>query len=367
MKKIREYLEEHGTAIRKFSGLAVSVLTVLALVGCLSYLFTWKQDQSLLAAQEVAESANLAGKAGMSLSALLVGRWFGLGAFAVVFAMIILSVRLLFGKRKFPVVKNIVLSITGAVLLSFFLAFFSFRFGLENVLGGGLGGECGAVAVIWLENMVGGIITFFILCVLLVIWMFFTSRRFSDWFKGDLAISEKKDSPDVEKKPRRTFTFLAKDPEEKEEAETEAEAEAEKLRRTAQGEADAIYAKMEAQARGTFEVLSKQAEGFGRMVNSAEGDAQKAVLMLIADKLPELVKTQVEAVKGIKIDKVTVWDGNSSKDGKSSTAGFISGLMGSVPPLQDLFKMAGLNLPEYLGTPAAENQEHVEDQTTEKK
>ena len=223
MKKIREYLEEHGTAIRKFSGLAVSVLTVLALVGCLSYLFTWKQDQSLLAAQEVAESANLAGKAGMSLSALLVGRWFGLGAFAVVFAMIILSVRLLFGKRKFPVVKNIVLSITGAVLLSFFLAFFSFRFGLENVLGGGLGGECGAVAVIWLENMVGGIITFFILCVLLVIWMFFTSRRFSDWFKGDLAISEKKDSPDVEKKPRRTFTFLAKDPEEKEEAETEAE------------------------------------------------------------------------------------------------------------------------------------------------
>ena len=162
MKKIREYLEEHGTAIRKFSGLAVSVLTVLALVGCLSYLFTWKQDQSLLAAQEVAESANLAGKAGMSLSALLVGRWFGLGAFAVVFAMIILSVRLLFGKRKFPVVKNIVLSITGAVLLSFFLAFFSFRFGLENVLGGGLGGECGAVAVTWLENMVGGIITFFI-------------------------------------------------------------------------------------------------------------------------------------------------------------------------------------------------------------
>ncbi|MDD7136131.1 MAG: SPFH domain-containing protein [Bacteroidales bacterium] len=147
----------------------------------------------------------------------------------------------------------------------------------------------------------------------------------------------------------------------------EAEAEAEKLRRTAQGEADAIYAKMEAQARGTLEVLSKQAEGFGRMVNSAEGDAQKAVLMLIADKLPELVKTQVEAVKGIKIDKVTVWDGNSSKDGKSSTAGFISGLMGSVPPLQDLFKMAGLNLPEYLGTPAAENQEHVEDQTTEKK
>ncbi len=128
----------------------------------------------------------------------------------------------------------------------------------------------------------------------------------------------------------------------------EAEAEAEKLRRTAKGEADAIYAKMEAQARGTLEILTKQANGFAQLVNAAEGDAQKAVLMMISDRLPELVKTQVEAVKGIKIDKVTVWDGNGGKDGKTSTANFISGLMGSVPPLQDLFKMAGMSLPEYM-------------------
>ncbi len=128
----------------------------------------------------------------------------------------------------------------------------------------------------------------------------------------------------------------------------EAEAEAEKLRRTAKGEADAIYAKMEAQARGTLEILTKQADGFAQLVGAAEGDAQKAVLMMISDRLPELVKTQVEAVKGIKIDKVTVWDGNGGKDGKTSTANFISGLMGSVPPLQDLFKMAGMSLPEYM-------------------
>ena len=127
----------------------------------------------------------------------------------------------------------------------------------------------------------------------------------------------------------------------------EAEAEAEKVRRLAKGEADAIFAKMDAQARGTLEILSKQADGFNEMVKAAAGDPQKAVLMLIADKLPELVKTQVEAVKGIKIDKVTVWDGNGDgKNGKTSTANFISGLMGSVPPLQDLFNMAGMNLPE---------------------
>ena len=136
----------------------------------------------------------------------------------------------------------------------------------------------------------------------------------------------------------------------------EAEAEAEQARRIAKGEADAIYAKMEAQARGTQEILVKQAEGFAQTVTAAGGDPQKAVLMMIADRLPELVRTQVEAIKGIKIDKVTVWDnGKGGKGGKTATADFLSGLAGSIPPLEDLFKMAGMSLPEYLkGKEAAE-------------
>ncbi len=135
---------------------------------------------------------------------------------------------------------------------------------------------------------------------------------------------------------------------EKEKAIIEAEAEAEQLRRRAKGEADAIFAKMDAQARGTLEILAKQAEGFGQLVSAAGGDAQQAITMLITDKLPELVKTQVEAVKGINIDKVTVWDGGKGENGKTATANFVSGLMGSVPPLEDLLKMAGMSLPNYL-------------------
>ena len=135
---------------------------------------------------------------------------------------------------------------------------------------------------------------------------------------------------------------------EKEKAIIDAEAQAEQLLRKAKGEADAIFARMDAQARGMLEILSKQADGFNQLVSAAQGDAQKAVLMMIADKLPELVKTQVEAVKGINIDKVTVWDTGSGADGKTATSNFISGMMKSVPPLQDLFKMAGMDLPSYL-------------------
>ena len=149
---------------------------------------------------------------------------------------------------------------------------------------------------------------------------------------------------------------------EKEKAIIDAEAEAEQIRRKAKGEADAIYAKMDAQARGVLEILTKQATGFQQLVGAAQGDAQKAVLMMIADKLPELVKTQVEAVKGINIDKVTVWDTGNGADGKTATSNFISGLMKSVPPLDDLFKMAGMELPSYLKGAEKDKQPDVQEE-----
>lgn len=136
----------------------------------------------------------------------------------------------------------------------------------------------------------------------------------------------------------------------KQKAIIEAQAEAERIRENAKGEADAIYAKMEAEAKGLFEILTKQAEGYKEVVNAAGGDPTKAFQLLLIEKLPELVKTQVEAVKNIKIDKITVWDsGNgNNENGNSSTANFVSGMMKTVPPLNDLFNMAGLNLPTYL-------------------
>lgn len=149
----------------------------------------------------------------------------------------------------------------------------------------------------------------------------------------------------------------------KQQAEIAAEAEAEVLRRKAKGEADAIFAKMEAQANGTKELLMKQAEGMQELVNAAGGEADSAVKLMVADKLEELMRIQVDAVKNIKIDKVTVWDSGANGDGKSSTANFISGMMKAVPPLNEVFKQAGMELPSFLGTENAE--EASKDNATE--
>ncbi|MGM9620405.1 MAG: flotillin family protein [Bacteroidaceae bacterium] len=143
-----------------------------------------------------------------------------------------------------------------------------------------------------------------------------------------------------------------------------AEAEAEQKRVNAKGEADAIYAKMEAEANGLYQILTKQAEGYDRMIKAAGGDATKAYTLLLLEKLPDLVKTQVDAIKGINIDKVTVWDnGGGAGDGKTSTANFLSGLMKSIPPLNELFDQAGLSLPEYM---AKRNSKEEETDTAEK-
>jgi len=129
----------------------------------------------------------------------------------------------------------------------------------------------------------------------------------------------------------------------------EAEAEAEQMRIRAKAEADAIFAKMEAESRGIQEILTRQAAGLAQIVQAAGGNPADAVRLLIADKIEDIVKTQVEAVKNLKIDKVTVWDSAAGRDGVSSTAGFVSGLLKSLPPINDLLQMAGLEMPEFLG------------------
>ncbi len=152
----------------------------------------------------------------------------------------------------------------------------------------------------------------------------------------------------------------------KQRMEIAAEAEAEHNRRIARGEADAIFAKMEAESRGMKEKLIKQADGFEELVSAAGGNVDKAVMLMIADRLPELVKTQVEAIKGIKIDHVTVWDTNGNGKEGTSTANFLAGMMKSVPPLQDLFKMAGMDLPNYLGSSSKDNDIGAADKAVDK-
>ena len=136
---------------------------------------------------------------------------------------------------------------------------------------------------------------------------------------------------------------------EKRKTEIAAEAQAEKTRREARGQADAVLLKYEAEAKGIRQVLESKATGYASLVQSCSGDTKSAATLLMIEKLEEIVSAQVEAIKNLKIDKVTVWDSGAGNGGTSSTASFVSNLVKSLPPLHEVAQMAGVELPEYLG------------------
>ena len=127
-------------------------------------------------------------------------------------------------------------------------------------------------------------------------------------------------------------------------------AEADGLRFQLTAEADGLRLKLLAEAEGVEQVLTKKAKGFGDIMASTGKDSNLASTRLVIEQLPKLVEEQVKAISNLKIDKVTVWDnGKDGKGGKGSTADFLSGLVGAVPPLHDITKNVGIELPQFLG------------------
>ena len=135
------------------------------------------------------------------------------------------------------------------------------------------------------------------------------------------------------------------------------QAEADGLRFKLTAEADGQRLKLLAEAEGVEQVLTRKAKGFTDIVNSAGEDKTLATQLLLLEQLPKLVEEQAKAIANLKFDKITVWDsGKGGKDSKGSTADFISGIVGSLPPIHELTRNAGIELPEYLGKLSGEKE-----------
>lgn len=142
---------------------------------------------------------------------------------------------------------------------------------------------------------------------------------------------------------------LAKQEVEKLKIQVQADAEAEKLRRVANGQADAIKAKYFAEAEGVKAVLEAKAQGYAELVRISNNRPEIATSFLMIEKIQDLVAKQVEAIKNIKFDKITVWDGGAGSANGSTTANFMRDLIKSLPAMHDLANQAGIELPQVLG------------------
>ena len=193
--------DEDKAKVMKITGILVALLAVFTLLATFSYFFTWKADQSSLSSavgDTTVEVSNIAGKMGYRWADLLVRRWFGLGSLAFVVILFAVSVRLLLHRWHYSLVKTTLLTVSGALISSFILAFVSDLSGFGNAFGGGLGGECGESVVKWTSVVFGNILTGFMLAFLVIVWLVLASKRFSDWL---MSLGKKK-AVDEEDEPQ---------------------------------------------------------------------------------------------------------------------------------------------------------------------
>jgi len=132
----------------------------------------------------------------------------------------------------------------------------------------------------------------------------------------------------------------------------DAEADAEKHRIQAQGEAAAIFAKLDAEARGQYEILQKKGAGLKHIIEAC-GGAERAFQILMLEHLDHLADSSAQAISNIKFEKIVVWDGG--QDGKSATGNFLQGLAHAMPPLLQVMKdVGGVQMPDYIAKLGAE-------------
>ena len=186
MRKLWKNLDDDDKSrLVKVTGLLVAAFAVFTLLATVSYFFTWKADQSALLARMTDKTvpiSNITGKLGYKWANLLVREWFGLGSLALVLILFAVSARLLLGRWRFSMTRTILLTVSGALVASFLLAFISDLAGWGNVFGGGLGGECGEAVVSWCRNLFGALFTGVFILLLLGLWLFFASDKFRLWF-----------------------------------------------------------------------------------------------------------------------------------------------------------------------------------------
>ena len=181
----RNWDDKERSNAKVITGLLTGVFCLFILISCISYLFHWQQDMSLLGNPAMMDSAtgvgNAAGKLGYRTGHLLIGDLFGLGSFALLIILVAISVRLIGRKWGFSLIKTTLLTLTGTMVASLLLAFVGNLAGIPDIFGGGLGGEFGRQVVLWGNNLFGLIICGAIILLLVILWLFFSSPRFTTW------------------------------------------------------------------------------------------------------------------------------------------------------------------------------------------
>lgn len=203
MRIWKNWDEEEKAVAVKLTGAFFLVAAIFVFISIVSYLFSWKQDASLLSGGSVMENAtNAAGSLGFRTGHFLVSELFGIGSLALLIILFAIAVRLLSGKWQSPLARTGIITLFGAFMASLALSYIGSLLGMETAFDGGLGGRCGAFCITWMTRTLGVIVTGLVIAVLIAIFLVLSSKKFSRWLStlgsGKKKSKKKSKEPSVE-------------------------------------------------------------------------------------------------------------------------------------------------------------------------
>lgn len=264
MRIWKNWDEEEKAVAVKLTGAFFLVAAIFVFISIVSYLFSWKQDASLLSGGSIMENAtNAAGSLGFRTGHFLVSELFGIGSLALLIILLAISVRLLSGKWQSSLARTGIITLFGAFMASLALSYIGRLLGMETAFDGGLGGRCGAFCITWMTRTLGVIVTGLVIAVLIAIFLVLSSKKFSRWLSslgsGKKKSKKKSKEPaeadsDIEATPQEPDMPVVQDilPEEQPEPELESEP-AEELPTEPQA---VTLAEKESVPEGNFEIIS---------------------------------------------------------------------------------------------------------------
>ncbi len=163
-------------------GVLLSGFAVLLFISFISYLFTWKSDQSFLWSRVFSEPdykvENWSGKVGAYFSNVFMNHWFGIPSIVIPLMLLLIGFSLMRVKIK-RLGFLLRAATSGMILLSIWFGFI-FR-ALNGFLGSGPGGKHGLYLSQWLESFAGFAGAGLILLVTTIIWMVFSNKNTLGW------------------------------------------------------------------------------------------------------------------------------------------------------------------------------------------
>lgn len=182
MRIWKNWDEEEKAVAVKLTGAFFLVAAIFVFISIVSYLFSWKQDASLLSGGSIMENAtNAAGSLGFRTGHFLVSELFGIGSLALLIILLAMSIRLLSGKWQSSLARTGIITLFGAFMASLALSYIGSLLGMETAFDGGLGGRCGAFCITWMTRTLGVIVTGLVIAVLIAIFLVLSSKKFSRW------------------------------------------------------------------------------------------------------------------------------------------------------------------------------------------